>query len=166
MGGGRGGPERACGVEGVARGETVQVVLERGGGCEEPGADPGRRAGGGTAEVLRRDLGGPEFGDEACRGPSRTATHAGCGGDGRGAEEAGGAGRVEREESLRQRREEDAPIPGRGEESRDQAGERRHARTEQEAALRVAEAALGPGFPERGGDDDEIGHRGEDTRWG
>jgi len=36
----------------------------------------------------------------------------------------------------------------------------RDAWAEEEAVLRVAEAALDPGLPERGGDEDEIGHWG------
>ena len=155
-----GGPERTGGVERVPLREPVLVAGERRGGGEEPLADASGSGGGGGAEVGRGDLGGPKLGEHprgrSCSAPSRA----------RAVEQPGVARGVEGQEPLGEGGQEGAAVPGGGEEAGREVGERGHARPEEEAVLRVAEAALDPGLPERCGDDDEIGHWGGRIRGG
>ncbi len=160
LGGDGCGTEGAGRVEGVAIGEQVLVGGERGSGGEEPFADASGCGGGGGAEVGRGDLGGAKLGEEARGGPACAVARTGAG------EEAGVAGGGEGEEALGEGRQDGAPVRRGGEEAGGEVLEGRDARTEEEAVLRVAEAALDPGFPERVGDDDEIGHWGGRIRGG
>ena len=162
-GGDCGGTEGAGRVEGASMRQQVLVGVERRGCGEEPLAHASGSGGGGGAEVGRGDLGGAKLGEEAGGCPPGAARSRGLAGTG---EQAGVTGGGEGEETLGEGCEDGAPVCRGGEEAGGEVGERGHARPEEEAVLRVAEATLDPGLPERGGDDDEIGHWGWRIRGG
>ena len=150
VGGRAEGPGR---VERVSGSQAGLVGVERGGGRLEPLPHPARCSRRGSAQVAGPDLALPELGEQPDRGAAGAAP------DGRLGHEARLPDGVEGQDPLRERAEERPAVACGGQEPGNELVERDHPHPEQGAALGVAQAALGPGLPERGGDDDEIGHR-------
>ena len=141
--------ERPGRVERAQLAEPFLVPRERQGGRLEPlrHAPPFRR--GRRPEVGGSHLAASQLGDEPRRSARGTTRRPGT------ADEAGVAGRPQGEQPLRQGAEHGPAIPGGGEQPRDEPAQRGHPGAEEHPSLRVAEAALDPGLPELGGDDDE-----------
>jgi hypothetical protein len=103
----------------------------------------------------------PELGDRSGEGGGEAALHRE---PGEGPSRV--AARLDRDQPLGEGRQHGARFARRGEEPRDDPVERRDLGAEQDAALRVAQAAGGACGGERGRGEDERGHRREDRREG